>query len=70
MKILAQLFFRLGMAAIFLTILSFILPFIGMQIKGGALGKPIEKLYAFLIGIGLIGFGFLISLIGHKKGKG
>ena len=70
MKILAQLFFRLGMAAVFLTILSFILPLFGMQIKGGLLGEPIEKLYCFLIGLGLIGISFLISLIGHKKGNG
>ena len=69
MKILAQVFFRLGMAALFLTFLSFILPFIGMQIKGGLMGEPIEKLYGFLIGIGLMGFGFLISLINHKMGK-
>ena len=69
MKILVQLFFRLGMAAVFLTFLSFILPFFGMQIKGGLMEEPKEKLYGFLIGLGLIGIGFLISIVSHKSGK-
>lgn len=64
MKILFQLFFRLGKAAIFLGLISLVLPFFGLRIRGAAyLEQPGAKLYTILVGVGLVLLAFFVSVM-------
>ena len=70
MKILIQLFSRLGIGAILVGFLSYILPIFGLQFRNaGYLEHPGAKLNTILIGLALLSIAFLISLISQKKDK-
>lgn len=68
MKILIQLFSRLGSAAILVGVLSYILPIFGLRFRGaGYLEQAGAKLNTILVGIALLSIAFLISFISQKN---
>lgn len=68
MQILIQLFFRLGIVAILVGFLSYILPIFGLQFRNaGYLEHPGAKLNTILVGLALLSIAFLVSLISQKN---
>jgi len=68
MQILIQLFFRLGIVAILVGFLSYILPIFGLQFRNaGYLEHPGAKLNTILVGLALLSIAFLISLISQQN---
>ena len=70
MKILFQIFSRLGLAAIMIGLVSFVLPIFGLRFRNaGYLDRSGAKLNTILFGLALLGLAFLVSIIDDRRKK-